>query len=515
MRGHVTETMTETLDELLAPHPEGPALIVGGRTSSRRELAERAAAAAWGLRELGFRRGDALALWLPNSAEWLALFFAAARLGLLVVPVSTRYRSFEVRHLLGTSKAKGIVIAPGFLDIDFGAILGSIRAELPELAHVIEVDAGGGFGNLPQAGRIGPEERGRPRDPLCTFSTSGTTGNPKLAVHDQASIAKHARLVAQDFEMAAGDAVLCALPLYGAFGFCQALGALAGAAACVLETAFDAARAAAAIEAHKVTHFIGTDGMLEGVLRVQARDLSSWRHGGFADFLGRARQLVEEAEARIGLRLVGLYGSSECFALMAKQREAAAIEERARSGGIPISGEIEFRVVDALSGTALPEGEPGELQVKGYNVTSGYLRNPEATAAAFTADGWFRTGDLAYRSGTGFVFLSRIKDSLRLRGYLVDPSEIEEYLLRHAAVEVAQVVGVNRPGEGDVAVAFVRLGAAGASEAELVAYCRDGMASYKVPRRIAIVEDFPVVHGPNGTKIQKAKLREQAQALIA
>jgi len=215
------------------------------------------------------------------------------------------------------------------------------------------------------------------------------------------------------------------------------------------------------------------------------------------------------------LRLVGLYGSSECFALMAKQREAAAIEERALAGGIPISREIEFRVVDALSGAALPEGEPGELQIKGYNVMSGYLRNPEATAAAFTADGWFRSGDLAYRSGPGFVYLSRIKDSLRLKGYLVDPSEIEEYLLRHAAVEVAQVVGVNRPGEGDVAVAFVRLGAAGASEAELLSYCRDGMASYKVPRRIAIVEDFPVVHGPNGTKIQKAKLREQAQALLA
>ena len=506
--------MIDTLNALLTNHDERPAVIIGGRMVVRRELAEQAATAAWGLRSLGFRRGDALALWLPNTIEWLVLLFAAARIGLVVIPISTRYRSSELRHLLGTSKAKGIAIAPGFLGINFAEMLAEARAELPDLAHVIDVDMSGGFRNLPQGvNKVAGE--GMPHDPLCAFSTSGTTGNSKLAVHDQASFVTHARLVAQAFAMALGDTVLCALPLDGVFGFCQAIAALAGGAAVVLKTQFDAAGAAAAIETHKITHFIGTDGMLESVLRIPGHNLASWRCGGFADFSRRARQLVDEAEAKLGLHLVGLYGSSECFALMAKQRAELPARERARAGGITVGGGIQFRVVDTASGLPLPDGEAGELQVKGYNVMSGYLRNPEATAVAFTADGWFRTGDLAYGAGAGFVYLARIKDSLRLNGYLVDPSEIEEYLLHHGAVEAAQVVGINRPGEGDIAVAFVRLTGQRATEDELIAYCRNGMAAYKAPHRIAIVEDFPVVHSPNGIKIQKAKLREAAAALLA
>ncbi|MFI4986225.1 MAG: AMP-binding protein [Alphaproteobacteria bacterium] len=503
----------DVMRALLSHDAERPAVISAGRTMTRCQLAARAAEAAAGLQALGFRRGDALALWLPNGVEWLILFFAAARLGVLVVPVSTRYRTFEASHLLRTSGAKGIAIAPGFLDIDFSAMLASLRAELPALEHVIEVAREGGFRNLPR-GESEPHGGGEGSDPLCAFSTSGTTGNPKLALHDQASILKHAALIARAFEITPQDAVLCALPLYGVFGFCQAMGALAGGAASVLEPAFTAEAAAGAIEAHKVTHFIGSDAMLESVLRVPGRDLRSWRCGGFADFNGRARQLVDEAEAALGLRLVGLYGSSECFALMAKQCPEAAARERALGGGIPIDRGIAFRIADVASGAALPEGEPGELQLKGYNVMSGYLRNPEATAAAFTGDGWFRTGDLAYAAGSGFVYLARIKDSLRLRGYLVDPTEIEEYLQRHAAVEVAQVVGVDRPGEGEVAVAFVRLGREAVTEPELIAYCRDGIAGYKVPRRIVIVAEFPVVHGPNGSKIQKVLLRERAAALL-
>jgi fatty-acyl-CoA synthase len=153
--------------------------------------------------------------------------------------------------------------------------------------------------------------------------------------------------------------------------------------------------------------------------------------------------------------------------------------------------------------------------VRGYNVMAGYLGNPGATAAALTPDGWFRTGDLGSTREHGFLFTSRLRDSLRLRGYLVDPAEIEEYLASHGAVAAAQVVGVQQPGRGDVAVAFVRRGPGpGVSEAELLTWCRRGLAGYKVPERIVLVDDFPMTHGPNGAKVQKVALRGMAEALL-
>jgi fatty-acyl-CoA synthase len=178
-----------------------------------------------------------------------------------------------------------------------------------------------------------------------------------------------------------------------------------------------------------------------------------------------------------------------------------------------VSRDIAFRVVDLESGAAVPDGTNGELQIRGYNVMSGYLNNEAATAKAITPDGWFRTGDLAYVQGDAFIFLSRIGDGLRLRGYLVDPGEIEAFLCRHPAVSAAQVVAVRVQGEGDVAVAFVRADRP-LSEKELLAYCREGIANYKVPRRIVQVDEFPVVEGPNGTKIRKADLREHASRVV-
>ena len=180
---------------------------------------------------------------------------------------------------------------------------------------------------------------------------------------------------------------------------------------------------------------------------------------------------------------------------------------------MPVDPEIEVRVTDPGTGLRLPDGEPGEIQIRGPNVLAGYLNNPEATAKAMTDDGWFRSGDLGYSEGTSFVYLARMGDSLRLRGYLVNPAEIEACLMAHASVQGAQVVGVNRPGEGDIAVAFI-IATGTADEAALAAHCRAQMAAYKVPRRIVVVEEFPSINGPNGVKIQKKQLRDMAQSLI-
>jgi fatty-acyl-CoA synthase len=454
------------------------------------ELAEGLPRLRGGLSALGLRRGDVLALWMPNVRQWLQLYLAASSLGITVAAVNTRYRSSDVAHLLRAAKARAIAYLPDFKGIDFAGILDDTGA-VPEIVIT----------KLPDAEPV--EESSAPDELAILFTTSGTTSSPKLAAHSLRSVRLHAERVGAGFDIHAGDVMLAALPLAGTFGFSGVMAALAAGAAVVLQPVFDADEAAAALSEHGVTHFNGSDAMLKAVLDSPELnpDRLRWRGGGFANFSGLASELVARGD-EVGVRLYGLYGSSECFALMARWAADDPPERRRLAGGRPLSG-IEVREID------------GELQVRGYNVMAGYLHNEEATRRAFTPDGWFRSGDAGRLEGDGFVYLARIGDALRLRGYLVDPAEIEEHLCLHGAVAQAQVVGVALAGEGDVPVAFVRLKERGAAgEAELLEHCRRAIAGYKVPRRIVVVEEFPVTTGPNGVKIQKNRLREMASELL-
>ena len=483
-----------------------PAIVAPGLRVSRAELRAAALGLAARLHAQGFRRGDRLALWLPDGAGWLQCVFAAAHLGLLVVPISTRFTTAEARRVLGVAQPRGLVVPDHFLKTDFAAAAQDLAAENPGLQVRVAPPHGlleGAAGEAPATGEAG--------DLLCTFSTSGTTGVPKLAPHDQASILRHARNVAAYFDMH-GGAALGALPLYGVLGFMQAMAALAAGGTLVSVPVYDPALCARMIDAEGVTHFFGSDQMFDAVLAVPGASLASWRIGGYAEFVGWGARVAAAAEAR-GIRLVGLYGSSEGFSLLAGRDWRAPLEQRVANGGRPVSPDIGFRICNPETGEEQPRGQPGELQLRGYNLLPHYLNNAAATAAAFTADGWFRSGDLCVDEGGSFLYLARLKDSLRLRGYLVDPGEIEAHLAAHPAVAQAQVVGVNHPGQGDVAVGFVILREA-AAEAALLAHCRAGLAAYKQPRRVLAVAEFPANNGPNGVKILKNKLRDMAEAAL-
>ena len=505
--------MTHRMEQLLAGNDDAPALVVGDTSYTRAALRAAGERAAAGLAARGLVRGDALAVWLPNGPAWLQLLFAAARLGLLVVPISTRYKAPEVRHLLAVSRARAIVAPRRFLDIDFATIADALKGEVPSLELVVSLDDTDGFMQFAAEGLAPPTARVAD-DLLCCFSTSGTTGLPKLAAHGHASIARHAAHVAAGLDIRAGDAMLCIMPLFGVFGFMAALGTLGGGASCVFMQVFDAEEAARMIALHRITHVIGADSMFDTLLGIEGANYSSWRRGVLADFVGLTLPVTRRGD-ELGIRFSGTYGSSECYALMSFHRWDDSAERRARAGGVAIDPQIEVRVVDPDSGVEMPAGEPGELQIRGPNVLAGYLNNHDATARAMTEDGWFRSGDLGYREGEGFVYLARMGDSLRLRGFLVNPAEIERCLSEHPAVGGAQVVGVKRAGEGDVAVAYViAAGGAAPDEALLIAHCRACMAAHKVPRRVIAIAEFPAINGPNGNKIQKRVLREMAQQAL-
>lgn len=504
---------TASFASLLAGRPDEPAYLCLGHHATRAELTNAADHTAGYLKSLGIVRGDAICVWMPDGGAWLQILFAAARLGVLVVPVSTRFRFEEALHVVKTAQARLIFVQPQFVGYDYWDIAHQIKGQVASVRAVIAVDEPARLLDHEAYVPVRVDE-GMPGDLLCTFSTSGTTGNPKLATHSQWGIFHHAQEVARFTDVMPGDTSLCALPLYGVLGFVQAFSALAGSAKCVFMQTFNTERAARLLDEHRCTHFYGGEGLFDDIISVAGCRATSLKTVGFAEFAGRGFEVTQKAERHLGLRMIALYGSSECFAIMAGQIKSEDAKARAIPGGQPICDEIAFRVADIESGAMLADQEKGELQFKGYNVMAGYLNNAAATADAFTADGWFRSGDLGYRYGAKFAYISRIKDTLRLRGYLVDPVEIEEYLARHPGVLDAQVVAWRHPDRGDVAVAFVRKTDTSLDEATLHQHCRAGLANYKVPSHVVFVDDYPRKEGPNGLKILKNKIRDMAKDIV-
>ena len=236
---------------------------------------------------------------------------------------------------------------------------------------------------------------------------------------------------------------------------------------------------------------------------------TSMRWFGFAAFSSSASATALAADA-VGLAPHGVYGSSEVQALFSISHGA----DRLRPGGRPVSGHAGVSVRDPQTGEPLPAGHSGELCFKAPSRFLGYLDDDVATARATTGDGFFRSGDLGRLDGDGFVFEARLGDTLRLGGFMVNPEEIEGFLVRLPGISGAQVVGVERAGALSP-VAFVTMATdAEFDEARLLRACAETIARFKVPVRIIEIDEFPVTDGPNGRKIQRVRLREMATALL-
>ncbi|WP_349826950.1 AMP-binding protein [Brevibacterium litoralis] len=369
------------------------------------------------------------------------------------------------------------------------------------------------------------------------FTTSGSTGMPKLAAHSEAAVLRHMDAVAARLGFGDADVLIEPLPYSGVFGYMAGMAALTGGARVVLQPVFDAAALLADWERFGGTHYIGGDDMIS---RFRAEwekaraagapiDLATWRWSGVADFQGMSAELARWAAAEFGTVTSGLYGSSEVFSALTSWADEVPEDLRLRGGGALVDSGYEYRVVDPGDESPVSAGERGEpgvrgeLQLRGTNVVDAYLGDADGSVMRknVTDDGWFRTGDLAAAiDARSFAFVCRMGDVIRLKGFLVDPAEIEMHLASHPGVAIAKVVGrTGVTGEPEV-VAFVQVtegadgeGASGAGAPtgeDLREYCRDRLARFKVPAEVRIVEAMPTTAGTNGTKIKAAVLREWA-----
>ena len=524
----------ERMAALAQSHGQHPALIDQDVPTSFSALHAQSLQLAGNLAQLGVGPNDRVAVWLPNCLAWLQTFLACAHLGATVLAVNTRFRSQEVADIVGRGKADWLVMWPDFKGIAFADILADVPKDVLSRVRAIitlgdtqgantQAIAARGFKVLGYKALLdtpcAPPPAFGNAGVLC-FTTSGTTSQPKFVLHDQATLIQHGDVMQQVYGYGADSRILASAPFCGAFGFATLTGGLVTGCTTVSEPVSDTNSTLAQIRKHRVTHTYANN---ESILKLfetaqSASDFESCKLFGFASFSPAINSLLEQAE-RNGVALTGLYGSSELQALVAAQPTDASqgdISLRYLSGGQLIHPDARVRTSDPETGQVLKQGESGEIEIFSPSRMVGYLDQPEATARAMTADGFFKTGDLGYAvSERQFVFQTRMGDSMRLSGFLVNPAEIEQAVEKLPGVKACQVVGGTQ-GTKILPVAFVILkDGAHADPTAWTQACKRLMAGYKVPVHFEVVSVFPSVESANAVKIQKNKLREMADALLA
>lgn len=469
--------MTIEVDTIVELLQQSESVIIDehGTTRTTNDVLEAGRRLAADFAAAGIERGDRVAVQMQNSPLYMDLLAAAAVGGFVIMSVNTRFADALAASLIERSGARMVIRG----------------------ADDLPPSAGGEISDRPAD----------PADRYVIFTTSGTTNAPKLVVHQQRSIAVHAGDTAPVFGYDRDAVVMIPLPLCGVFGFTVVWSAMAGHSTIVMPTAFEAEETGRLLQEHGVTSLHGSDDMFHRLLATDW-DLSSIECAGYARFNSALDGIVERAEAR-GVPLSGLYGMSEVLALYAfRGASGLPLEQRWQAAGALVSDDAECRVVD------------DELQLQGPSLFEGYLRDggdeidEELTAANFDGP-WFKTGDLAKIDGPrSFEYITRIGDVMRLGGFLVAPAEVEGTLMRLDEIDQAQVVAVGRE-QGARPVAFV-IPAAGAEidEAHVIEHCGATLARFKCPVRVVTVDEFPVTDGPNGVKIQRAKLRDMGAALL-
>ena len=482
---------THGLGRALRYYPNRTAFSNGGRRRTFLELYERVAGIAGYLVDQGFKRGDRIALLLPNEDQYIELIYACAWLGLIAIPLNTRFSATEIDHVLEDATPHGIIRHSS---------LPTPKTALPWQRVIDQQPLTGG--------KLPPEPIYEPEAVLALIYTSGTTGRPKGVIQTHANILSNIYHLNYWMPYKEGGVYLHAAPIFHILDFPFMFAAPASGVCQVTIPKFSPQAFCEAVQQEGVTHSALVPTMIN--LLIQYEDLKNYdlhsleqlAYGGSPI----APELVRRTQGILpNVKLVQGYGLSETGFLTGLQSDKHT-DKRLMSCGRTCIG-VDLQVVDE-SGRPVGVGQHGELVVRGANVMQGYWNNPEETKLAFR-NGMFRTGDIGFRDGDGYFFiLDRLKDMIVTGGENVYSGEVEAIIYQHPAVREVAVFGIPDPRWGEIVMACVVLKPSKVLSAEeLIAHCRRSLANYKVPRRIEFLKTELPKNGSG--KILKRQLREQ------
>ena len=459
---------------------------------------------------LHFRPGEHVAIWASNLPEWVLMEFGAALAGLTLVTVNPAYLGPELAFVLKQSRACGIIVQDSYRNRDLLATVQEVRDTVPALRTIISLSSWPEFvGSARVGARAGdllPSVS--PADIAQIQYTSGTTGTPKGARLTHRGLANNARFYARTCGAGESDIWVNPMPMFHTAGcsLCT-LGALQTGGRHVLPPAYDPELMLSLFEEERGTILLSVPTMLIRMLDAPSgvdRDLSSWR----LVTLGGAPvppELVRHAELR-GLKVAIGFGQTEASPYLTHTLPDDPHPDWVSTVGRPLP-QTEIKIIDPESGAVVPRGEIGEICARGYGIMKDYFDHPEATASAIDAEGWLHTGDLGSLDEHGYCRVQgRRKDIIIRGGENIYPREVEDVLHTHPAVLDASVVGIPDRDWGEVPVAFLQLKpGCEVTGDDLAQFCRQQLASYKVPRTWRFVDHFPQTASG---KTQKFKLRE-------
>jgi len=494
-------------------------LIDGERSWTFAELYRDARAVASAYIARGIGKGDLVAIWAPNCCEWVLAGLGAHIAGAAIVPLNTRMKGLEAADILFRSRAKILVATEHFMGFNYPAM---IKGEaLPALQSIVVMDGhgAGGWEAFIAGGKGADDPAVDAAEAAVTpdyisdvMFTSGTTGSPKGVLHSHGNIVPLFRKWAERVDLREGDKYLIVNPFFHTFGYKAGWSACLTMGATIIPVPiFNVDEVARLIEEEKVTFIPGPPTLYQSLLQGlvgQKRDFSSLR----VAVTGAAPvppALVRRMRSELGMNnVVNGYGMTECGAIsMTGQGDSP--ETVANTCGYALPG-IEIKCIDD-AGRTLGADEAGEVLVRGRGVMHGYLDNPEATAEAIDADGWLHTGDIGTLDAEGYLRITdRKKDMYISGGFNCYPAEVEKLLSGHPSIEMAAVIGVPDETMGEVGKAFVVLiPGATPDAAGIIAWARENMANYKVPRTIEFVTELP---RNAGGKVLRTVLRDSVAA---
>lgn len=489
---------------------DAAAVLEHGETWSFDQLWEKVRAAAAAFLAAGIVKGDRIAIWAPNSREWIVAAIGAQSAGAAVVPLNTRLKGREAGDILRRTQAKMLFTVEAFLGTSYPDLLEG--EDLLALQRTVCFDHDW-HAFVSEGKAIGRELVDAALSELAAddvsdiMFTSGTTGTPKGVLTTHNRIIPMFKHWTEVVDLRPGDPYLIVNPFFHSFGFKAGwVTALIAGAVIVPMAVFDVAKMIEHIEKDRIAFIPGAPTIYQSLLAELAGrtfDSSSLRSA----MTGAATVppiLIERMHKELGFeRVLTAYGMTECSNITAC-RKGDPIDLVANSCGKAIPG-MEVQCVDD-TGVEVARGEQGEILARGYGVMLGYLDDPEATAAAIDSDGWLHTGDIGVMDDNGYLRITdRKKDMYISGGFNCYPAEIEKLLSSHPAIEMVAVIGVPDDRMGEIGKAFVILRpGASATQGEIIAWARENMANYKVPRHVSFVDDLP--RNAAG-KVMKTELR--------